>query len=390
MAPLGPFDGDRRVAVAVSGGADSLALALLLAGWGQPLALVVDHGLRPESAVEAAATLRRLVNLGIPARLLHAHLRRGPALAERARSARYALLAGACRDAGLADLALGHHARDQAETLLLRQASASGPDGLAAMAVVAYADAARLLRPVLAILPARLRATLRHAGVGWVEDPSNADLATPRARLRAGPVLDPLVAARLAADAGRHGAARSSLEAGTAARLATVEIHPEGYAHVMLPLTPAALSALIWTLSGAGYPPATRAIAQFEAGLHPATLHGVRIARAGRLGPGWLIGREAAAMEPPVPAGGKWDRRYRLAAAAPEGATLGALGNDAAKLRRLAPLPSFLVRTLPTLRRDGAILAVPHLRYPDAEACRSVPLLFCPARPAAPAPFRVA
>jgi len=389
MAPLGPFDPERRVAAAVSGGADSMALALLLAGWGKPLALVVDHGLRPESAAEAAATLQRLGSLGIPARLLHAHLRHGPALAERARSARYALLAGACRDLGLADLVLGHHQRDQAETLLLRQASASGPAGLAGMAMAAYVDAARLLRPMLAVPPDRLRATLRHAGVGWVEDPSNANPATPRARLRAGPLLYPGAVVRLAGQAARHGAARSASEASAAASLAAVEVRPEGYVHVRAPLPPAALSALIWTLSGAAYPPSTQAVARFDAGLHPATLHGVRIARAGRLGPGWLIGREAAAMEAPVPAPAQWDGRYRLAAPAPDGTTLGALGDDAARLRRLSPLPSFVLRTLPTLRKGGALLAVPHLCYPDAEACRSVPLLFCPARPAAPAPFRV-
>lgn len=389
MAPLGPFDAERRVAVAVSGGADSLALALLLAGWGRPLALVVDHGLRPGSTGEAAVTLRRLAALGIPARLLHAHLQPGPALAERARSARYALLAGACRDAGLADLLLGHHLRDQAETLLLRRAGGSGPAGLAAMALVAYADAVRLLRPLLAIQPDRLRATLRQAGAGWVEDPTNADPATPRARLRAGPLRDPGLAAQLATEAARHGTVRAAGEAADATSLAAVAIHPEGYAHVTAPLSPSGLSALVWTLSGAAHPPSPQAVARFDAGLHPGTLHGVRIAGAGRLGPGWLIAREAAAMEPPVPACERWDGRYRLAGPAPDGAELGELGADAARLRHLSPLPSFVLRTLPTLRKGGAIISVPHLCYPDASACRSVPLLFCPARPAAAAPFRV-
>ena len=70
--------------------------------------------------------------------------------------------------------------------------------------------------------------------------------------------------------------------------------------------------------------------------------------------------------------------------------SLGPLGSDAARLRRRSGLPSALLQTLPTLRRDGAIVAVPHLCYPDSAACRSASILFLPARPAAPAAFVVA
>ncbi|MBV9755783.1 MAG: tRNA lysidine(34) synthetase TilS, partial [Alphaproteobacteria bacterium] len=113
LIPLGPFGPESRLAVAVSGGADSTALALLAAGWtgtrgGSVLALVVDHGLRPESGAEAALALRRLAERGIPGRLLPiAGLDRGPALAERARRARYAALEQACRKAGIVHLMLG-------------------------------------------------------------------------------------------------------------------------------------------------------------------------------------------------------------------------------------------------------------------------------------------
>lgn len=388
MAPLGPFAGDRRVAVAVSGGADSTALALLLARWGKPLALVVDHGLRAEAGAEAALTLQRLAALGIPARLLQAGLRPGPAVAERARQARYALLAQACRGAGCADLLVAHHARDQAETVWLRRAAGSGPAGQAGMAAVTYLDAVRVLRPLLRVQPGRLRATLAAAGLGWVEDPGNADPATPRARLRAGPLAATDAVQRLVQDAARHGAARAAAEAEVAAELAgTARLHPEGFAHVGATLSAAALSSLIWTLSGSRHPPPPAAAARLAAGLRPGTLHGVRIAPAGRMGPGWLLGREAAAMAPPAPAADGWDGRFRLMAPAPPGTTLGALGNDAARLRGCSPLPSFLLRTLPTLRNGGAMVAVPHLDHPDAAACRGVPILFCPARPAAPAPF---
>ena len=388
MASLGPFAGDRRVAVAVSGGADSTALALLLGKWGRPLALVVDHGMRPESAAEAALTLQRLAGLGIPARLLRAGLRPGPAAAERARQARHALLGQACREAGYADLLMAHHARDQAETAWLRRGAGSGPAGQAGMAAITFFDAVRLLRPLLQMLPGRLRATLAAAGVGWVEDPGNTDTATPRARLRAGPLAPMEAILQLTQEAARHGAARAAAEAGVAAELAgAVRLRPEGFAHAGAALTPAALSSLVWTLSGRQHPPPPAAVARFAFGLRPGTLHGVRIAPAGRMGPGWLLGREAAAMAPPAPADAGWDGRFRLLCPALPGTTMGALGDDAIRLRHRSPLPSFLLRTLPTLRNGGAVVAVPHLDHPDAAACRGVPILFCPARPAAPAPF---
>ncbi|TDG03640.1 tRNA lysidine(34) synthetase TilS, partial [Paracraurococcus ruber] len=75
MAPLGPFGPAPRLAAGVSGGPHSLALALLADRWargrgGTLLALVVDHGLRPESAAEAAGVVARLAARGIAARRL--------------------------------------------------------------------------------------------------------------------------------------------------------------------------------------------------------------------------------------------------------------------------------------------------------------------------------
>ncbi len=397
MAPLGPFAGDRRIAAAVSGGADSMALALLLREWGRPTALVVDHGLRAEAAGEAELTLRRLDALRIPARLLRASLRHGPGLAERARAERYRLLDEACRALGLADLALGHHQRDQAETLLLRQAGGSGPAGLSGMAGAAHTDAVRRLRPLLRVDPGRLRATLNVAAVEWVEDPSNRDPATPRARLRAQPAVDGRDAATLGALAARYGVMRAAGERDVAAELAAeVDVRPDGTAHMRRAVRPATLSHLVWSLSGAAHPPAPAAVARLADAMRScfgssATLHGVRLLPAGS-GRGWLLGREAAAMAEPVPVAQRWDGRFQAAATAcgskpADGTTLGALGDDAARLRRWSMLPAALLRTLPTLRRDGAIVAVPHLLYPDAAACRAAPVLFCPGRPAGPAAF---
>ena len=95
MDRLGPFEPRPLLAVAVSGGADSMALALLAQTWvsrrdGEVIALTVNHGLRTEASAEADLTLRRLAARGIQGhKLTVRELARGPALAERARDARY-------------------------------------------------------------------------------------------------------------------------------------------------------------------------------------------------------------------------------------------------------------------------------------------------------------
>ena len=379
MAPLEPFPPGRRIVAAVSGGADSMALALLLRQWGAPLAVVIDHALRAQSAAEAALTTQRLAEIGIPTRLisLAGSLPPGPGLGARARAARYAALLDVCRQEGLPDLVTGHHAHDQAETVSLRAAARSGPAGLAGMPARGWRADARLLRPLLAVPPERLRATLRAAGLDWVEDPTNHDRTTARGALRA----RPLPTGRLLHQAAEAARRRASGEAALAEELAQrVAIFPTGHAEILAPLSEPAWSALLWTLSGRPYPPprdAVRRLAARAAG----TLHGVRIHRG-------LALREAASIAPPLPAYARtlWDGRFLLHAAIP-GAELGALGDDAARLRRRPGLPSGVLRTLPALRIGGKLLAVPHLAYLAARTCHTVSIEFRPARPLAGLPF---
>jgi len=380
MAATGPFGRERRVMVAVSGGADSMALALLLTRWGNPIATIVDHGLRAESATEAALVSTRLAALGIQSRILSASLRPGPALAARARVARYDLLFAECVRLGLPDLLLGHHAGDQAETVRMRADSGSGAAGLAGMAPVSYRNLARLVRPLLAIDPARLRATLRHANLSWVEDPTNHSMTTARGRLRRQMnAHDRIAALTLAASSL---ADRTNQLRVDATELATVQLAPEGFAVSPGPLGTSALSALVWMISGRPYPPPRIAL---EPGLATRTLHGVLIRPAGRLGPGTLLTREPAAVAPPIEACDEavWDGRFRVQGASP-GLTLGALGVDAATFRRRSRLPAAILATLPALRRGMALVAVPHLAFPDREACRSVSVEMWPRRQATP------
>jgi len=372
MNPLGPFAAGRHVVVGVSGGADSMALAFMLRRWGDPLAVVVDHGLRPDSAAEAALTLERLGSMGVPARTVRLDLGGGPDLGARARAARYEALFSACVTSGRADLAVGHHADDQTEGIVLRRRSGSGATGLAGMASVAWRGAGRLLRPLLPVAPGRLRATLRAAGIAWVEDPGNRDPATARGALRH----------QALAPQPETGDGRRTQERALADALArTITLFSTGHARIDGNLCVAGWSALVWTVSGRPYPPPSGGLLELV-NRGGGTLHGVFI-RDG------LVMREPAAVAPAVAAhdNATWDGRFVLRQGAAD-ASIGALGSEAAVLRRRPGLPAMVMRTLPAIRQNGKLLAVPHLAYPNAETCLSFPVEFRPARPLAGAPFR--
>jgi tRNA(Ile)-lysidine synthase len=200
--------------------------------------------------------------------------------------------------------------------------------------------------------------------MAWVEDPSNTDLTQLRARLRAlraDPDGTGSATAALIAEADTHGRHRHVAEVGDAEALAgAARIHPEGFAVLTGSLPAAALAALIGMLGGARRPPAVSQVAALAAAPHPATLAGVRLSPAGRLGhggrgPGLLLSREEAAMAPAVAArkGAIWDGRFRLVN--DDDGTIGAWGCDAPRDRRM--LPGVVLRTLPALRRHGRVVA---------------------------------
>jgi len=192
----------RGLVLAVSGGSDSTALLVIAARWAKAVkkrrkrapklfAVTIDHGLRPESAREAAAVKRLARRLGVPHRTLCWRGKKPKTgLQEAARRARYQLLAQAAMRAGYGHVLTAHTLDDQAETVLFRLARGSGLTGLAGMAhalpIPASDDAAIfLVRPLLRISKARLLATLKAAGVRHSEDPTNRDPHYARTRLRA-------------------------------------------------------------------------------------------------------------------------------------------------------------------------------------------------------------
>jgi tRNA(Ile)-lysidine synthase len=200
----------RGLAVAVSGGADSLSLLLLAAAAcpGRVAAATVDHGLRAESAAEAAGVAALCARLGIPHAILSvAVVPAGAGVQAAAREARYAALAGWMRALAADTLLTGHHLDDQAETLMMRLLRGSGVAGLAGIRAAAPLPAAgpdaRLARPLLGWRRTELEAIVRSAGLDPVADPSNGDEAYDRARfrrlIRETSWLDPAPLARSAA-----------------------------------------------------------------------------------------------------------------------------------------------------------------------------------------------
>lgn len=206
-AVAGPVD---WIAVAVSGGPDSLALLLLAhaAFPGQVRAATVDHGLRPESAAEAEAVAGLCAALGVPHHILSTRVERaGEGLQAAARAARYAALAEWMAAEGLGLLLTAHHCDDQAETLLMRLNRGSGVGGLAGVRasrpVPGSGGKLRLCRPLLGWRRSELEAVVAAAGIEPARDPSNSDEAFDRARLRRrmgeAPWLDAAALARSAA-----------------------------------------------------------------------------------------------------------------------------------------------------------------------------------------------
>jgi tRNA(Ile)-lysidine synthase len=416
---LGPFEPKPHLAVAVSGGPDSLALALLADAWarrrgGGVTALTVDHRLRPDSAAEAATVAGWLRSSGIRHEILvwrHDGTQPGAGgVQAAARAARYRLLEERCRAEGWLHLLTAHHRDDQAETVLLRLARGSGLDGLAAMTPLVERAAVRVLRPLLGIPAAALRFWLGALGQPFIEDPSNRNRDFARARLRlAWPALDAagLDAARLADTASRLALARAALEGEVARLLAcSLALRQTGHAELALAALLRApreialrtLAAIIRTVGGREYPPRLQRLAHLHEALaqdrlgRGRTLGGCLVLR--RRGDALLICREPAAVAGALPLEpgrwASWDGRFRVrldpAAPAGEGWRVAALGTGA-RHRLGAPagmagLPAAVLASLPGLWRGDDLVAVPPLgfRAPGESAANSAEIRFRPRR----------
>jgi tRNA(Ile)-lysidine synthase len=408
LAALGPFEPKPQLAIAVSGGADSLALALCADTWvrargGQAIGLIVDHGLRVDSGAEARRVVGWLAKRGMPAHTLAWRGAKPAAdIQATARIARYALLAMWCRRAGVLHLLVAHHRDDQAETLLLNLARGAGVDGLGAMPPLGTVDGVRLLRPLLGFAKAALVALLRDAGQPWIEDPSNAAARFRRtsARTLSAALLAPLapgevdaerIATRLAATASRMARARAALDAATAQLLAiAVEVSPHGF--VMLDAAAIraapeevalrALARALMCVSGSPYPPRHERLHRAWVKLGSAqTLGGCRLAPVrGRV----LVWREAAAIGDPIPLRAGiwtlWDGRFRVRVRR-MGCRIAAF--EDARIESNSDVPWQVRPTLPAVWDRRGLVAVPALGFRRGDAPMPA-VLFHPPRALAP------
>ena len=203
-----------HLALAVSGGSDSMALLRLALQWSHKSArisvLTVDHGLRPEAVVEAAKVAEWCSHLGLEHHILRWEgAKPTTGLQAKARIARYDLLSNWCKANQVTFLLTGHTLDDQAETVLMRQARTDTAESLAGIWQTADWNGVKLFRPLLGQSRADLRAYLTGLGQPWIDDPSNLDRQFERVRARQtlaqgeSPDLHKIALADIAEKAGR-------------------------------------------------------------------------------------------------------------------------------------------------------------------------------------------
>lgn len=294
--------------LALSGGADSAALAWLLRELPGLRCAHIDHGLGPQAAplAQAAAAIAARCGLGLTTRRLRLDATAGN-LEARAREARYAALGALLRPGEV--LLCAQHQRDQAETFLLAAARRSGPAGLAGMPPLRPFARGWLARPALDTPAPALRAVAHAAGLPYVDDESNADPRHKRnaLRLQVGPALRAWqgdIDAALAAVARQQGEVQAGLAAALDALLpAAAGPWPQSWRLAPLLGWPEALlqPALRRLIARAGAPPAP---ARVLAGLRGALGAAAADAQPQLSWQGWSLRRHAQWLfvVPPLPA----------------------------------------------------------------------------------------
>ena len=375
-----------RLVSAVSGGPDSMALALLAQRFvathgGTHRSIVVDHGIRPESDAEAARVVTRLKACGISARRVPVQT---PApltgIQEWARSRRYEhLLAEARRDR--ACLLVGQHAGDQAETVMMRLARGSGVAGLAGMRPVTMREGVPVIRPLLGAGRAAIIASCDRHAIATEADPSNADHRFERVRRRGEIAAMDAAGMEASSRLSRLADAASAIDRALLRQLGIAGM-PDGLqaaGYLVLPfvalqMPPVILARLLASVIGLvaipGYIPGRDALARLGMRLRdkkPSTLGG---ARFNPLREGWLVTAEIGRRSPrcQVRAGDEALFAGSWLITSPVDAVIRYLGEAGSgsrggwqESRGWSGIPSLARRSLPVLETlDGTVL-YPHL-----------------------------
>lgn len=385
------------IAVACSGGGDSMALALLLAEWadkknGRVVAITVDHGWHKGSAAEVKQVGAWLKKHGIAHVVLPW---KGRKLArdkqELVRKARFKLLTDYCKQHKISQLFAAHTIEDQAETFLQRLSHGGSVDGLSAMSAITTMYDVTLVRPLLTISKTDILAYLKKRRQAYVNDPVNEDASYARVKMRK---LLPLLAEagisveRLARTATIMARARAHLEEETGRFISReCKIAPEGYARIKhMPASEEialrAVTTLIMIVGGQEVKTRGSDLAKLCAALQDPKFKSASLAGCvfQRNKDEVLIYRDlrSAAREKPVKPGATvvWDNRFEVTLkTSPTPLKVGALTQGGwAKLVRAHQLKNTypnknILYCLPALRdAKGTIIAVPHLKYTSDKA----------------------
>ena len=191
MDNLGSYEKKPHLAVAVSGGCDSLCLAILAKEWinirgGKITALIVDHGLRKNSKKECKETQNILKKRKIFSHCFKWKFSKLPksGVQEKAREFRYNIFEDWCFKKNIKHLLVAHHFEDQKETFFMRLNDNSNIYGLACMPKILLKNNIRILRPFLDFKKKEIIKYLKEKKINWIEDPTNVSLKYSRNRLR--------------------------------------------------------------------------------------------------------------------------------------------------------------------------------------------------------------
>ncbi len=374
--------GESHVALAVSGGSDSVAMMRLVHEWAGEFSpatkltvLTVDHGLRPEAAAEAARVATWCAELSIHHETLHWTGEKPlTGIQAKARAARYDLMTAWCAANDMRVLLTAHTRNDQAETVLMRQQRTDTAESLAGIWETTVWKGIEIFRPLLGVKRSELRDYLRQIGQTWIDDPSNLDVKYERVRVRGELGQDDgrmRELADIASAAGRQ--SRGLADAAREWNLQHLDSHPEGFgivprreiAKLDADVQQRALQQLIH-LYGSGNrvdPHELSALSRWIAGtsLSRRTLGGaVLAARKNAI----VIGREAGRISTVpslVPETGEmvWDDRFLVKAQS--GSQVVRLADLKNMLRR-ADLPNFVQQALPAILTGENRVSVPHLK----------------------------
>ncbi len=365
-----------RVAVAVSGGGDSMAvlLACIQSNAFDVSAVTVDHGLRSEAAEEAAFVGTFCAERGISHTTLswEGWDRRGNLMAA-ARAARYRLIAEWATSQGIGHILLGHTADDQAENFLIRLARKAGPDGLAGMEPLFERHGLSWARPLLQENRAGLRDYLRDHNFSWVDDPTNEDQAFDRTRARQalktlqefGIGSEVLTSVGASMRATKHALTHYS-------RIEAKHHITEQDGDLVLSLDPdielpAEMIRRLWRamlswVGGADYPPRQQQLIEIVCDLaadQRATVGGCLISRKMHV---WRVTREYQAVRETVcPSAEVWDGRWRLSGPHAPDLELRALGEGirACPDWRATEMPRSSLIATPAVWRGNELIAAP-------------------------------